>query len=115
MSKRIDHLRAVYDEFNRNDFSGRLVQPPILIKRATKYHGKIHYRENRIGLPFDTGNVSIIVAEDLFPDWGLVYGTLLHEMIHQYQIQILGNNAPHDAVFNSIARHMERKYGFNVR
>lgn len=114
-NNKVSHLRSVWREFNANDFGSKLREPCILVKRANGYDGKFWYRENRHGNPFDIYNVAIAVNDNLFPDYGAVYGTLLHEMIHQYQIQILGNNGPHDAVFNSIARHLERKYGFNVR
>ncbi len=42
-------------------------------------------------------------------------GTLIHEMIHQYQVEVLGRDANHDAIFCSIARKCERMYGVSVR
>ena len=115
VTKRVDHLRGVWHDFNRDDFGGKLKEPIFIITKGKKYDGKIYYRENRYGRPFDVHNLTIAISDRIFPDWALVYGTLLHEMVHQYQLQILEYNAPHDAVFNSIARHLEKKYDYYVR
>lgn len=113
--KRINHLRGVWHEFNSSDFGGRLTEPTFLIHRANKYDGKIYYRSNRYEAPFDTEKVTICISDKIFGDWAAVYGTLLHEMIHQYQLQILKVDAPHDSIFGSIARHLENKYNYPVR
>lgn len=115
VTKRVDNLRGVWHEFNRDDFGSKLTEPALLIKRANKYDGKIFYRANRFDQPFNTYKLAICISEQMFPHWNMVYGTLLHEMIHQYQLQVIGNDAPHDAVFNSIARKLERKYNYPVR
>ena len=118
VSKRIQHLYDMHEYFNQKHFGGKLQQPmSILLKRANKYDGKIRYFEKGgTESVYRTGEIEIIISDRVYEqDWSLLYATLLHEMIHQYQIQILKNNAPHDAFFNSFARYLERVYGYQVR
>jgi len=41
-------------------------------------------------------------------------GTLLHEMIHQYQAEILDEAPHHNEVFHEMVRSLEDKYGFEI-
>lgn len=41
--------------------------------------------------------------------------TMAHECIHQYQVEVLDMPAEHDAIFKSIARHMEKFYRLKLR
>ena len=115
VSKRIQHLYDMHEYYNQEYFGGKLRQPwRIVIKRAEHWDGKIWYFEGKKGT-YRTSDIEIGISEGVHNDWARLYGTLLHEMIHQYQIQILGNNAPHDSFFNSFARHLERETSYPVR
>ncbi len=106
---RIDTLRYWFHAFNETEFNGKLSEVGLGLTRSKATDG---YYEH-----FPDRNLKgyIRIAERCFDDEDLLKGTLLHEMIHQYQHEVLNRTCNHDAVFCSIARRLERKYGFTVR
>lgn len=125
----MQYLLALHQEFNESDFGGKLRDIPILMKRNKTKDGWYEYHtRKRTGE--DTGHKgsgwcpdrnrledAYIVITDLCYAEGedLVQGTLLHEMIHQYQAEILDRPGSHDAIFTSMARRLERKHGIKIR
>ena len=120
---RIGYLQALHDHYNEEEFGGKLMPIGILIKRNQRKDGWYEYvTEKRDGPRSeawwprrDRLDKAVIILNEGCWDEGTVDGTLLHEMIHQYQAEVLDRKASHDAILCSIARRLERKYGFKVR
>lgn len=108
-----EYLKLLWDEFNESEFGGKLHYLPLLCKRFSQdsKHGQIVW-VNRNG---HHKALSLEISDDIFSDEDLLQGTVLHEMIHVYQCQVLNRKPNHDAIFCSIARKLERKYGIEVR
>jgi len=116
---RIDDLIAMHDEFNAADFSNKLMSITILIKRNQSKDGWYEYRTGRgqggwKPIPGELSRADIVITEGCW-DEDSVEETLLHEMIHQYQAEVLHLATHHDAIFKSIARKLEKKYGYSIR
>jgi len=116
---RIDDLHAMHDEFNKEVFGNKLMSITILMKRNNHKDGWYEYRtgKGQAGwspikdeLPF----ACIVISDGCWKE-DSVEGTMLHEMIHQYQAEVLGRATTHDAIFKSMARKLEKKYGYSVR
>jgi len=106
---RIRTLAAWHEEYNELEFSGRLGTPKFGITRSQHTDGYYeHYTHNRY-------KSKIAISKRCFDDEDHLCGTMLHEMVHQYQHEILRRTCNHDAIFTSIARRLERKYKFTVR
>lgn len=106
---RIETLGAWWEELNEKEFGGRLPEPRFGLTRSRNTDGFFeHY-------PGTKKMGKIVLAQRTFEDDDLFLGTLLHEMIHQYQHEVLERAANHDAIFTSIARRLERKYKVRVR
>ena len=106
---RIETLGALHEEFNEAEFSGKLGTPRFGLTRSRNTDGYYeHFTNGRM-------KSSIVISKYCFEDDDLLRGTMLHEMIHQYQHEILKRTCNHDAIFCSIARRLERKYKFTVR
>lgn len=106
---RIDTLHYWWDTLNEDEFNGKLTPCGLGLIRSRNTDGYFeHY-------PGTNKKSYIRIAARCFDDEDHLVGTLLHEMIHQYQYEVLDRKCNHDAIFCSIARRMERKYGFSVR
>jgi hypothetical protein len=120
MEDRIGWLQAKHDEYNAAEFGGKLNHITLLIKRQSTKDGWYEYKgRKRGGDPWYPDRkalwkASICIAEGCFEE-DSVEGTLLHEMIHQYQCEVLDRPPSHDAIFCSMARRLERKYKVKVR
>lgn len=114
--KRVLYLYTLFDEFNKEEFGGKLSAVRLLMKRTCSADGYYEYRADRDWCPLrEPEDASIVIGDHCWKDEDLLQGTLLHEMIHQYQVEILKRKPNHDAIFTSIAKRLERKYGFSVR
>lgn len=81
----------LYDELNRNNFSGRLQRPFIRLTRNTRMHGIV----SDIG----RGRCMIRINPNEGPDE--MRATVFHEMVHQYLDYHLGieDNGHHGDLF----------------
>ena len=105
----IDTLRYWWDHFNEVEFNSKLKEVGLGFIRSSNTDG---YFEHYPG----TKRASYMrISKRLMDDEENLKGTILHEMIHQYQYEILDRKCNHDAIFTSIARRLERKYKFSVR
>ena len=117
---RIDDLIRWHDEFNEDEFGGKLLPITLLIKRNKTKDGWYEYKtEKRDGDAWcparrDLKRANIVITEGCWLE-DIVEGTLLHEMIHQYQAEVLNRATSHDALFKSWARKLEKKYGYSIR
>jgi hypothetical protein len=105
---RVKRIWEQWAYFNVKYFGGKLSPPStIRLTSARSYDGCL-IRKN------DGTKLRIYLAARL--DWSNLMGTLLHEMVHQYQAEVLGlDDLPHDKVFNSYCRWIERQTRFPLR
>jgi hypothetical protein len=118
--KNIHHLRQVFDEFNKAHFEGLLTPITILIKRNMSRDGYLQYRGRQDWTPIreEIKRSAIVLSQDIWDEedkWGILYGTLLHEMIHLYQIDVLNCAPHHDERFNTFAEILEEKTGYDIK
>ena len=109
------YMHELFEEYNRDIFHGKLSVPIIRVDRRYKrVDGLFQYSwsEKKKKLIVER-SMKITIAGHVVDDHP--NGTLIHEMIHQYQVEVLGREANHDAIFTSIARRCERLYGVTVR
>lgn len=105
----VDTLHYWWDFFNETEFNGKLREVGMGITKSRHTDGYFeHY-------PGTNRKSYIRIAARLFEDEDLLRGTILHEMLHQYQYEVLKRKCNHDAVFTSMARRLERKYRIPVR
>lgn len=116
--KRIEHLREMHSEFNDEYFDGQLMTIPILCKQARRYDGKYVYRAHSdwSAIEAELPRACIYISDALFspPDWGLIYGTLLHEMIHQYEAEVLKITSDHGPEFTKLALEIESTTDYTI-
>ena len=117
--KNIQHLHSIWSEFNTEHFDGLLEPIPILLKYMRSKDGFYSYRAHKDGKPIrqELHRACIVISDAWFFDedpWGGIYGTLLHEMIHQYQAEVLNCDCEHDARFNGYAELLEEKTGYPI-
>lgn len=106
---RIQTLEYWHDHYNSEEFNGKLLTPRFGLTRSRHTDGYFeHY-------PGTKRKSKIAISERCFDDEAHLCGTILHEMIHQYQYEVLQRKCNHDAIFTSIARRLERKYRITVR
>lgn len=103
--------RYIWHEYNDKFFSGKLTEPVIKVNdRALSYWGSFAYSWSRHSGKGTPGRRRAITIHGDAHE-----GDFLHEMIHQYQFEVLEREPSHDAIFNSIARKCERLTGLSVR
>lgn len=111
--RKYGRLREIWDQwhyFNAQFFGGKLKPPRVIrITSSRSYDGYISY------LP---DNLATLVAIFLSTHQSRrsMTGTLLHEMVHQYQREVLRQrHLDHGPSFRCFAKHIERRTGFVVR
>jgi hypothetical protein len=106
---RVHQLYDLFDTYNAEYFGGRLLTLTLLIKNNKRKDGWFEYAAHKDWTPIvKAKHRSHIVICDGCWEEGTVEGTLLHEMVHQYQAEVLQAAPHHDAVFKSICRRIER-------
>lgn len=112
---RIAVLWEQWHYFNRKFFGGKLIPPKtIRLTSAQSYDGKIVYKGSLSKTCFHLKDQVRLLFAARLDEWNLM-GTLLHEMVHQYQLQVLEHEPDHDKIFNSYCRWIERQTGFPLR
>ena len=117
--KQINHLLEQHAEFNELYFDNLLQPIPILIKKQNRADGYYLYKCHKDGTPIQgtTHRACIVISEGLYTrprDWGLIYGTLIHEMIHQYQAEVLNSDTDHGPRFLDLAATLESTTGYDI-
>lgn len=112
---RTRRLWELWFHFNLTYFGGKLVPPTaIRITRARKYDGTLYYRGNDRKTHFHLAKQNkILVAGRLSIEQQSA--TLLHEMVHQYQVQILKIEPDHGLMFRCYCSWIERQTKFKLR
>jgi hypothetical protein len=103
---RILELHDLHDYYNEKYFGNKLLKITILIKKSSSSDGYYEYRARKDWRPMrrELHRASITICEGCEFE-----GTLAHEMVHQYQTEILNVPPHHDHTFKSICRHIERR------
>ncbi len=117
MRNRIGQLRMLYDEFNDEYFGGKLQSITLLIKRNQTKDGWYEYRAHKDWSPIrqELKRASITVSDYCWVERS-VEGTLLHEMVHQYQSEVLDEPTNHGPSFKSFCRAIEKEWiGMKLR
>ena len=114
--KRIYELRNNWHEINDAVFGGGLTPITLLCKRNQTRDGWYEYRAHADWTPIrhELWRASIVVCDGCWPE-GTVLGTLAHEMIHQYQCEVLNVAPHHDEQFQRLASALEKRYGVTIR
>jgi hypothetical protein len=106
---RIDTIEYWWYQYNETEFNDKLKPVGFGLTRSTATDGYFeHY-------PGTNRKSRIVISKHCFADEDHLCGTILHEMLHQYQYEILKRKCNHDAIFTSMARRLERKHKFTVR
>ena len=120
-NNRVADLHEMFNVYNEQFFEGKLMTITILIQRSYATEGKYTYVAEKRGkncsgwLPrrSELGKAHIVISEWCY-DEDTVEGALLHEMVHQWQCEVLDRGASHDAIFCSKARRIERATGYEL-
>ena len=104
--------------FNDRFFGGKLTPPrAIRITSARKYDGYVSYQAfAETGTPAYhriPGQVRICLSTH--QTMRAMRGTLLHEMVHQYQMEVLLIEPDHGPIFRTMCKWIERETGFTLR
>jgi hypothetical protein len=109
--RRILELHRLHDYYNEKYFGGKLLHLTILLKKSKTKDGYYSYRAHSDWRPIrselERAFIAICEGCDVEP-------TLAHEMVHQYQCEVLDCAPHHDAVFKSICRGIERQEGLRI-
>lgn len=100
----------IYDIINKHVFKGRLVRPPIVLGRCRKYWGMCSGSEEytRRGT-----KCRIKLASNWYCiQWFVT--TLAHEMVHQYEWDILEKNMTHRQSF-FVWRERMAQFGISLK
>jgi hypothetical protein len=111
---RIVYLWEMWHYFNKRYFGGKLTPPKaIRLTSARSYDGAMVYKGSLSKTLFHLKDQTKIMLAARLNERNLM-GTLLHEMVHQYQ-QVLEVEPLHDPLFQSYCRWIERQTKFPLR
>jgi hypothetical protein len=116
----IKQLYTLHEEFNAADFDGQLHPIRVLIKRNPRKWGWYEYKAHKDWRPVRKSlwKATITITDGCWDEEGTtdddLYGTMLHEMIHQWQCEILDEAPHHNDVFKAKATELSKKYGVEV-
>jgi hypothetical protein len=104
----------LHDQINREFFDNKLLKIRIkLEKRNVRNYGcYLHKVKDDYGSEPESAVIKIHV--DCFSDDKLLLGTLVHEMIHQWQSEVAKVACDHGVIFQRKAKEAEDTYGVEV-
>lgn len=112
---RINYLYRLHDDYNKEAFEGKLLPIRLLLKRAMRKDGWYEYDAHQDWTPIKNKlHKAVICISDGCFEEDTVEGTLLHEMIHQWQCEVLGEPPHHNETFKEKARLLEEQYEVEV-
>lgn len=106
---RIRTIAWWHNHWNAEVFNGKLSTPGFGVIRSHHTDGYYEHYPGRKKKGY------IRISKGCFDDEDLLRGTILHEMIHQWQFEIMGIPCDHDATFKSFAKKLERLYRIQIR
>lgn len=112
MTAKHDRLRRTWEHHNKEDFGG-LLSPPVFSvgRRERLVDGAFTYTNQG-------RNQKLMIKGEVFGRSKEEFlGTVLHEMIHQYELEVLDvdpQNANHSGEFVNIADRLAKKYGVPI-
>ena len=113
--RRVRELWALHDEYNARYFGGKLFSINILIKRNRTKDGWYDYAGRGDWKPIRERlhKATITISEGCWKE-DTVEAALLHEMVHQYQCEVLDVAPDHDNLFKSFCRSIERRENVGI-
>jgi len=113
---RISQLHELHDGYNLEDFDDKLMPITLLITRNRSKDGIYEYSGRKDWSPIVERlyKATITISDGCWPE-GIVEDALLHEMIHQYQCEVLNVVPHHDKQFNDMCEVLEDKYGLDIK
>lgn len=115
MRGRTKELWDLWYHFNDKYFGGKLIPPKVIrITRAKKYWGAMVWRGTANEPLYHLAGEARLHIAGMLRQYDRI-GTLLHEMVHQYQYQILRTPPDHDVIFRTYCKWIERETGFDLR
>ena len=96
-------LRRIHDEINNDIFGGCLDKPEFLCMHDGAHYG--WWLSDNGHIYGGTININPVYCSD----WLEIFGTVAHEMIHQYQ-DFLGKPLTHGAFFRKMAEEINEFY-----
>lgn len=105
----IETLRYWHQFYNKAIFNEKLSECGLGFTRSRYTDGYYEHFTDSKRKPY------MRIARRLLKDEETLLATIIHEMIHQYQHEVLNMDTHHDSVFRSIARHLERRFKLAIR
>jgi hypothetical protein len=103
-------VRRLWQQYNESVFDCRLLEPVFRITRAGAYFGKVVYRQSDNG-----ARVVFHISGPQHPGGAGLDDTILHEMIHQWQILSGLKENEHDETFTQWLPIIEEKTGIKLQ
>ena len=112
---RIHELENLHDWYNDHEFGFELNKLTLLITRNRHKDGYYEYRAHKDWTPIrhELWRASITICDGCWAE-GTVEDTLVHEMIHQWQAEILNEAPHHNETFVKKAKELDQKYDLEV-
>jgi hypothetical protein len=115
---KLGRLAIVWEQwhyFNEKFFGGKLVPPKSIRLTSARNYDGVFVTKSSSGvfhphLPYDCK-----IMLSTHQSQRAMTGTLLHEMVHQYQYQVLRMDVDHGPIFQSYCRWIERQTRFQLR
>lgn len=114
-SPRLHRLYRMHDQINQDFFDGKLLRIRIkLEKRNVINYGTYEAFTRLSDEAYRLESAVIKIHTECFTDQKLLLGTLIHEMIHQWQAEIAKVPVDHGPEFEEKRREAEARYGVEV-
>jgi hypothetical protein len=116
VSWNLKKLYDLHDKINAEFFGGKLGKIRMRLERRnkTKWGWYQHSANSKTGVPFAFERASIHIHKECFADEDRLLGVLVHEMIHQYQAEVLRVECDHGRTFKRLQRKAKRKYKVDI-
>ena len=111
MTAKHDKLRRTWEHHNKEDFGGLLSPPKFSVGRRERLvEGAFTY--TNVG-----GNKKLMIKGEMFGKPSQFLAVVLHEMIHQWELEVVGvcpQTADHKGAFAIKAEELTKKYGVPI-
>ncbi len=114
---RIQYIKGIHAWYNTNEFGGELLTIGMLLKRQRHKDGWYSYHAHKDWTPVRErlDSAVIVISDQCFDiEEDSVEDTIVHEMIHQWQCEILDEAPHHNDTFNKKARHLSKKHELSI-
>ena len=114
MNHRHEKMRLLWNRINTEDFGGQLTEPHFSVsRRANTVEGAFTYAR----VKGRANQMKLMLHKSMFGDPDKFLAAMLHEMIHQWEVEILGvcaQDTDHHGAFAEKAAALSLKYNVDV-